>query len=111
PFTQSDADAREVMRVEVQVSAEVSDGLKRLAQSIEVSLKSVLLAAHMKVLSMLTARSDVISGLLINGRPEKADGERILGAFLNTVPLRMDLSGATWADLAHRAYAAENELL
>ncbi len=111
PFTQSDAGAREVMRIEVQVSAGVSDGLKRLAQSIEVPLKSVLLAAHMKVLSMLTARSDVITGLLINGRPEKADGEQILGAFLNTVPLRMELSGATWADLAYRAYAAENELL
>jgi amino acid adenylation domain-containing protein len=110
-FTQSDADAREVMLVEVQVSAEVSDGLKRLAQSIEAPLKSVLLAAHMKVLSLLTAHSDVITGFLINGRPEKADGERILGAFLNTVPLRMELSGATWADIAWRAYAAENELL
>ncbi len=111
PFTQSDAEAREVMRVEVQVSAEVSNGLKRLAQSIEVPLKSVLLAAHMKVLSLLTAHSDVITGLLINGRPEKADGERILGAFLNTVPLRMELSGATWTDLAYRAFAAENDLL
>ena len=111
PFTQSDADARDVMRVEVQVSAEVSDGLKRLAQSLEVPLKSVLLASHMKVVSVLTGQSDVLTGLLINGRPEKADGEQILGAFLNTVPLRMDLSGATWADLAQRAYAAENELL
>jgi len=111
PFTQSDADTREVLRVEVQVSAEVSDGLKRLAQSLEVPLKSVLMASHMKVLSLLTGQSDVLTGVLINGRPEKADGERILGAFLNTVPLRMELSGATWADLAHRAYAAENELL
>jgi amino acid adenylation domain-containing protein len=111
PFTRSDADAREVMRVQAQVSPEVSDGLKKLAQSIEVPLKSVLLAAHMKVLSLLTAQSDVLTGLLINGRPEEADGERILGAFLNTVPLRMQLSGATWADLARRAFAAENELL
>ncbi|HJP95207.1 MAG TPA: amino acid adenylation domain-containing protein [Pyrinomonadaceae bacterium] len=110
-FTQSDVDARDVMRVEVQVSAEVSDGLKWLAQSIEVPLKSVLLASHMKVLSLLTGQSDVLTGLLINGRPEKADGERILGAFLNTVPLRLELSDATWADLAERAYAAENELL
>ena len=110
-FTQPDADAREVMRVDVQVSAEVSAGLKRLAQSIEVPLKSVLLAAHMKVLSLLTSESDVITGHLINGRPEQTDGEQILGAFLNTVPLRLELSGATWAELAHRAFAAENELL
>ena len=111
PLAQSDADAPEVMRIEVQVSAEVSNGLKRLAQAIEVPLKSVLLAAHVKVLSMLTSQSDVLTGLLINGRPEKTDGERVLGAFLNTVPLRMELSGATWSDLARRAFAAENELL
>ncbi|HSE19641.1 MAG TPA: amino acid adenylation domain-containing protein [Pyrinomonadaceae bacterium] len=110
-FSRSDVDAREVMRVEVQVPAEVSDGLKRLAQSLEVPLKSVLMAAHIKVLSLLTAESDVITGLLINGRPEEADGERVVGAFLNTVPLRIALSGATWADLARRAFAAENELL
>ena len=111
PFTQSDADTREVLRVEVPVSAEVSAGLKRLAQFIEVPLKSVLMASHLKVLSLLTGQPDVVTGLLINGRPETADGERILGAFLNTVPLRLNLSGATWADLAQRAYAAENELL
>jgi amino acid adenylation domain-containing protein len=110
-FAQLDSDTRDVMRVEAHVSADVSDGLKRLAQSLEVPLKSVLLASHMKVLSLLTGQSDVLTGLLINGRPEKADGERILGAFLNTVPLRMELGDATWADLAHRAYAAENELL
>jgi len=111
PFTQTAADVQEVARLEVPVSTEVSNGLKRLAQTTEVSLKSVLLAAHMKVLGLLMGQSDVTTGLLINGRPEKADGERILGAFLNTVPLRVELSGGTWADLARRAFEAENELL
>jgi amino acid adenylation domain-containing protein len=111
PVTALDADVREVMRVQAEVPAEVSDGLKRLAQSIEVPLKSVLLAAHMKVLSLVTSQSDVLTGLLINGRPEEADGERVLGAFLNTVPLRMDLNGGTWTDLVQRAFTAENELL
>lgn len=111
PFTTTVVDVPEVMRIEVPISIEVSDGLKRLAQSIEVSLKSVLMAAHMKVLSLVTGQSDVLTGILINGRPEKADGERILGAFLNTVPLRMQLAGGTWADLAQRAFEAENELL
>ncbi|HEX3560512.1 MAG TPA: amino acid adenylation domain-containing protein [Pyrinomonadaceae bacterium] len=111
PFTRSADDVQEVARLEVPISAEVSDGLKRLAQSVEVSLKSVLLAAHMKVLGLLTGQADVLTGLLINGRPEKADGERVLGAFLNTVPLHLQLSGGTWADLARRASQSENELL
>ena len=110
-FTQTTADTREVERIEVPVSADVSDSLKRLAQSIEVSLKSVLLAAHMKVLSVFTGESDVITGFLINGRPETSDGDRILGGFLNTVPLRMKLGSGTWADLVRHAFEAENELL
>ena len=111
PVTTTVVDAPEVMRLEVPISKAVSDGLKRLAQSIEVPLKSVLMAAHIKVLSLLTGQSDVLTGLLINGRPEKAGGEQILGAFLNTVPLRIELDDGTWADLARRAFEAENELL
>jgi amino acid adenylation domain-containing protein len=104
-------DTRDVPRLEVPIPAEVSDGLKRVAQSMGVSLKSVLLAAHMKVVSVLTAQSDVLTGLLINGRPEKVDGERILGAFLNTAPLRLRVGAGTWADLVRQAFEAENELL
>ena len=111
PFTTTVVDVPEVMRLEVPIPLEVSDGLKRLVQSIEVPLKSVLLTAHMKVLSVVTGQWDVLTGLLINGRPEKPDGERILGGFLNTVPLRMQLGGGTWADLVQRAFEAENELL
>src|SRR5205085_11114070 len=55
--------------------------------------------------------SGVKAGLLLNGRPEKADGERSLGAFPHTAPLHVELSGCKWADLARRAFEAENELL
>jgi aryl carrier-like protein len=82
PFTRSDAGATDVMRVEAHVSAQVSDGLKRLAQSIEVPLKSVLLAAHMKVLSLLTGQSDVITGFLINGGRRRPTVSESLEVFL-----------------------------
>src|SRR6185369_10616334 len=70
-----------------------------------------LMAAHINVLSLLTGQADVLTGLLINGRPEKAGGEQSLGAFLNTVPLRVELEDGTWAALVRRAFKAENELL
>lgn len=74
-------------------------------------MKSVLLAAHLRVLSFLTGRSDIITGLVVNGRPEQEDGERILGLFLNTLLFRLELSGGTWIDLVQKVFAAERELL
>ena len=86
-------------------------GLKASAEQIGVPLKSVLLAAHLKVLGLLAGQTEVVTGLVTNGRPETADGERLLGLFLNTVPLRVALSQGAWAELARAAAAAERELL
>ncbi|HEY2362866.1 MAG TPA: amino acid adenylation domain-containing protein [Candidatus Angelobacter sp.] len=100
-----------VKRLPVSLSREVSGGLKQAAQAAGVSLKSVLLAAHMKIVGSLSGQTDAFTGLLINGRPEKRDGEQIIGAFLNTVPFRLHLSSGTWANLARQAQQAENDLL
>jgi amino acid adenylation domain-containing protein len=96
---------------EILFPAEVLDGLKRLAQSAGVPLKSVLQAAHYRVLSAVHGTSDVISGLVTNGRPEAIDGERMIGLFLNTVPLRLPMTGGTWRDLCRQVFAAERELI
>ncbi|HVR09642.1 MAG TPA: amino acid adenylation domain-containing protein, partial [Thermoanaerobaculia bacterium] len=49
----------------------------------------------------------MLTGLVANGRPEVEDGERALGLFLNTLPLRLRLAAGSWADLARAAFAAE----
>jgi amino acid adenylation domain-containing protein len=76
-----------------------------------VPLKSLLLAVHLKLLSFLTGATDVVSGLLANGRPEGADGDRVIGGFLNAMPCRVDLAPGFWTDLARQVFAAERELL
>jgi amino acid adenylation domain-containing protein len=96
---------------ELAVPPEVGSRLAAMARQLGVSLKSMLLAAHLRVLGLLGGETDVTTGLVVNGRPEQAGGERVLGLFLNTIPLRLRLSGGTWADLVRQAFAAENELL
>src|SRR6185369_14181156 len=54
---------------------------------------------------------DVLTGIASHGRPETADGERVLGLFLNTLPFRQELSGGTWLDLIQNTFQAEHELL
>jgi amino acid adenylation domain-containing protein len=85
--------------------------LRKLAREEAVPLKSVFLAAHVKVLSILTASRDVVTGLSCNGRLETEDGERVCGLFLNTLPVRLDVSGGTWKQLIRQACDEELELL
>jgi amino acid adenylation domain-containing protein len=85
-------------------------GLKRTARDLSVSLKSLLLAAHMKVLSLITGRQDVISGLVSGGRPEGPDAESVLGLFFNVVPFRMALGEGSWIDLVREVFRAEQEI-
>lgn len=95
----------------VTIPVDVSEGLKGLAQSAGVTIKSVLLAAHLKVMSLLSGQSDVLTGLVSNGRPEEADADQVLGLFLNTLPFRMKLKGGSWLDLVRETFEAERELL
>jgi amino acid adenylation domain-containing protein len=96
---------------EVAIPTEVSEGLKRAARSMGIPVKSVLLAVHTRVLGLLGNASDIVTGLVAHTRLEEADGERLLGLFLNTLPLRLRLDAESWAELATRAFEAEVELL
>jgi amino acid adenylation domain-containing protein len=100
-----------VGRVQVPIPEDVSTRLVALARLEGVPIKDVLLAGHLKVLGSITGRSEVITGLIQNGRPEQDDGEQVLGLFLNTIPLRVDLRRESWRELVRRAFDAEVDSL
>ncbi|MFC4590805.1 amino acid adenylation domain-containing protein [Sphaerisporangium corydalis] len=95
----------------VPVEAGVLEGLRGVARSLRVPLRTVLLAAHVRVLALLTGRAEVMTGLVAHGRPESESGEEVLGLFLNTVPLRVATDTPTWAALVRRVFDAEVALL
>jgi amino acid adenylation domain-containing protein/non-ribosomal peptide synthase protein (TIGR01720 family)/FkbM family methyltransferase len=90
-----------------QVFAELRD----LARRVAVPFKSVVLTGHLKVLSVLCDRRDVVSGLVTNGRLEETGGDDVRGLFLNTLPLRLRLEAGAWTDLVQQTFAAERSLL
>jgi amino acid adenylation domain-containing protein len=107
--TPTDAPANHV--IDVPITVGVSDALKQLARSQQVPLKNVLLAAHLRIMSLLSGQPDVVTGVVTHGRPEGREGERALGLFLNTVPFRQALGGGTWAELAKQAFETEREFM
>jgi amino acid adenylation domain-containing protein len=111
PWSRADRAEVRSSALPVEVEEELSERLKALAQREGVSIKSVLLAAHVRVMSLLAGQSDVVTGLVVNGRVETQGGDDVLGLFLNTLPLRLNLRGGRWIDLVQQTAAAELALL
>ncbi|MDW5329219.1 non-ribosomal peptide synthetase [Plantactinospora sp. KLBMP9567] len=109
-WTRDGAAAQHV--VEVPISEQTGTALRALARSLAVPVKSVLLAAHLRAVSLATGEADVVTGLVSNGRLGVPGGDRVLGQFLNTLPVRARLTGTgTWADLVRAVFDAESAQL
>ncbi|MGW8328555.1 amino acid adenylation domain-containing protein [Streptomyces sp. NPDC055897] len=96
---------------DVTLAAPVPAAVERVAEQLNVPVKSVLMAAHVAVLAFVTGSGDVLTGYEHSGRPEVVGGDRITGLFLNTVPFRVRVGDGSWADLVREVYRAETALL
>jgi nonribosomal peptide synthetase protein BlmX len=107
----ADKGAREIVRIPVTVPPGLSDGLKRLATAGGVPLKSVLLAAHMMVMCQYQGQLDTVTYTVTNGRPESADGSTAIGLFVNSLAVRLAMTGGSWQELVAATQRSEQESL
>lgn len=94
----------------VAVPAESMAALRRIARSMSVPVKSVALAVHCAALGEITGRDDVVSGVVVNGRPEVPGTEATLGLFLNSLPVPARVAG-TPAEIVEAVAAAERAMI
>ncbi|MCJ0871765.1 non-ribosomal peptide synthetase [Streptomyces sp. AP-93] len=86
---------------------DLETGLRGLATRARVSLKSVLLAAHLKVLSTLTEERSFHSGLVFSARPEAPGADQVYGMYLNTLPFVFERTARTWEELVQQVFGRE----
>ncbi|GAA2742175.1 condensation domain-containing protein [Kitasatospora cinereorecta] len=89
---------------------DLEDDLRRLASETGTSMKAVLLAAHLKVMSAVVAGEDFYTGLVCDARPEAVGADRVLGMYLNTLPFAMPTGARTWGELVRAVYDGLTEL-
>ncbi|HTQ77181.1 MAG TPA: amino acid adenylation domain-containing protein, partial [Burkholderiales bacterium] len=85
--------------------------LKARSRELKVPLKTLLFAAHLKVMALASGHSDVLTGLVSNGRLEEADGDRALGLYLNSLPFRLQLEDGSWRGLVSAVHRLEQAAL
>ena len=82
--------------VETLLPSELCDRLTGLAGQCGAPVRSVVLAAHLRVMSLVTGSADLLVGLTVDGQ---------------SLPLRVRLREGSWADLIAAARDSERELL
>ncbi|MCV7228691.1 amino acid adenylation domain-containing protein [Mycolicibacterium komossense] len=95
------------LRHTVAMPAQMGANANRIAATEHVPVKSVYLAAHLLTVGLLCDQTDVTSGVVAHGRPQRAHAERTAGLFLNTVPVRVDTAEMTWRSVVHAAFGQE----
>ncbi|WP_418959817.1 amino acid adenylation domain-containing protein [Streptomyces tritici] len=83
------------------------DGLGELARTADASLKSVMLAAHLRVMSMITTEEAFSTGLVCDTRPEVEGADRVPGLYVNTVPFPFRRGARTWRELVQQVRDTE----
>jgi amino acid adenylation domain-containing protein len=109
-----DTDDFQVVLRDVALPSGLTQRISALADSLSVPFKDVLLAAHLKVLSLVSGQPEVTTGYEHSGRPELPGAQTTLGLHLNSVPFRLELgqdARESWAELIGRVYRAELDLL
>ncbi|MBB5160708.1 amino acid adenylation domain-containing protein/non-ribosomal peptide synthase protein (TIGR01720 family) [Mycobacterium sp. AZCC_0083] len=91
-------------RIVVRVPEHLTDQLRSRATELGVTLNAVITAAVSTVTGYYAGASDVVIGITVAGRPGELVGiDETIGLFLNTVPVRLDLSPTRTASEAMRA--------
>ncbi|WP_031086199.1 non-ribosomal peptide synthetase [Streptomyces sp. NRRL WC-3549] len=76
--------------VDLRVSAELLEGLRRLSQEQGATLYMTLLSAFAVLLGGHTDGGELVVGTAVSNRP-RAELERVVGSFVNLVTLRVDV--------------------
>nr|QPI18728.1 nonribosomal peptide synthetase [Chromobacterium vaccinii]UTQ11566.1 NRPS [Chromobacterium vaccinii] len=100
-------------RLSLELPAELTQALTRQARQQGVTLNTLLQAAWGMLLGKLNLSRDVVFGITVAGRPGELPGvERMIGLFINTVPVRLRWSaGETVAGLVGRLQREQAGLL
>ncbi|MET0395684.1 MAG: amino acid adenylation domain-containing protein [Longimicrobiaceae bacterium] len=92
-------------RVDFRVDAAVAAGVRALARREGATPFMALLAAWQLLLARASGQEDVVVGTPVAGR-DRLETEGLIGFFVNTLPLRADLSGdPTFGELLRRVRA------
>src|SRR6202034_2087827 len=91
-------DGSGVTEARLPVAASLASRLREQARGHGMPAATLFHVAWAQVVAVLSGRDDVVFGTVLSGRVHASSGgDRVPGLFMNTLPVRMDLSRVTVA--------------
>lgn len=95
-FPMSEQDLAGEESSQLSLGHELSESLRDFSKQHRLTLNSVVQGAWAKILSHYSSDQDVVFGSTVSGRSDQVSGaENIVGLFINTLPLRIDVDPQT----------------
>ncbi len=76
-----------------ELDGKLLKALEEKARYYTCAVKDICLAAHVYLLGIITTETDIVTGVVTHDRPALEDSEQVLGCYLNTIPIRVQVSG------------------
>ncbi|MFD8519919.1 amino acid adenylation domain-containing protein, partial [Streptomyces capillispiralis] len=93
-------DGRRVLDLRRPLDARLGERIRACAKDLRVGPATLFHAGWSLVVAACAGRDDVVFGTVLSGRLQGPRGiERMLGNFINTLPVRVDLAGTSVRDL------------
>ncbi|HEV2735527.1 MAG TPA: AMP-binding protein, partial [Longimicrobiaceae bacterium] len=105
-------EGRGIREARLLVAGGLGARLRRRARTLGVSVASLCHLAWAQVLARLSGRSDVVFGTLLFGRMQGSEGaDRVMGPFINTLPVRIGVGDERVEAAVRRTHALLADLL
>ena len=105
-------DGAQIAEASLALSAELAQRIRRVARQQGVSAAVLFHVAWAQVLSQCTGRNEIVFGTVLLGRLQGTAGAgRVLGMFINTLPVRISLVGRGVAEVVSATYRRLSNLL
>ncbi|QBH03742.1 non-ribosomal peptide synthetase [Xanthomonas oryzae] len=106
------SDGNEIEQAQLRLDDALSAALRVQARKAGISVASLHHLAFARVVSLLSGREDVVFGTVLLGRMQGGSGaDRMLGVFINTLPLRSNPGSATVRTALAQMHDSLSELL
>ena len=79
---------------QLHLSVDATERLQRFAAAHELTVNTLVQGAWALLLSRYSGERDLVFGVVVSGRPAELSGsEKMVGLFINTLPLRVQIDG------------------
>ena len=105
-------DGAQILEAHRALAPQLAQRLRQRARALGVSASSIFHVAWAQVLARASGQEDPVFGTVVFGRMHGSEGvERVMGPFINTLPVRIGLSGASVAGSVRETHQLLAQLL